>query len=177
MLEVTDTTSQPLIEEAQLGTRLNQHVHHNQRSDFALLLAMLTEDVRAFSQFNLPQTPSAEKKQNDIQLRRNFFLPEKQALALKNLEDIDKYAQASLANQGLLMTLKLQDCLQVKPIAFRDDKSHVPSVVMENTSLHCQIKHNKNSTKKLPDKRKFDAVGFLENVQNSIVRSPFFSHA
>lgn len=177
MLEVTDTISQPLIEEAQLGTTLNRNVHSNKRSEFSLLLAMLTDDVRAFSQFNLPTHKTAEKTITDEQLRRTFMLPEKTELAIKALDDIDRYAQSSLANQGLLTTLKLQDCLQAKPIGFRDDKAHVPSAIMENTSLYCQLTHSKTAANKLPAKRNFDAVGFIKNVQETIVHSPFFAHA
>lgn len=177
MLDVSDSTAQPLIEEAQLGTTLNQHVHSNKRSEFSLLLAMLTDDVRAFSQFNLPQSKTTEKTVSDEQLRKTFSLPEKQALAIKNLHDIRSYEQSALVNEGLLNTIKLQDCLKAKAIGFRDDKKHVPSEVMENTSLYCQLKHNKNTVNQLPEKREFDAVGFLNNVQETIVQSPFFAHA
>ena len=79
-----------LVHELQLGEQLNESVHSERRSDFSLMLAMLTEDVKAHSQFTLPLSQIPEKSTSSEQLRKHFQLPDEAPLALKNVEEIKK---------------------------------------------------------------------------------------
>ncbi|MGL5392328.1 MAG: VC2046/SO_2500 family protein [Shewanella sp.] len=60
----------PLVNEAQLGSRLNAAIEHNRRGEFALLLALLSVDARDMAQFHWQQQREAEQS-----LRHQFDLP------------------------------------------------------------------------------------------------------
>ncbi len=169
----TRHNSELLIEELQLGKQLNQCIHTDRRSDFALMLSMLTEDVLAHSQFSLPKTTPQIKETTNEQLRKVFSLPEERALALKELDEIDCLSQAELVANNQLATLHLENTLCPKPLAFRDDVKHIEQGVMANTTLYCQKKYEKQlngsqTKKQLP----FNVNEWLKAVQTTIVKAP-----
>lgn len=165
-----DSVNNPLIEEAQLGVRLNHDIHNNSRSDFALLLSMLVDDVRVHSQFNFPATEQTSKDVTNESLRAEFQLPPKTPLGLTGLSQLSQFEQAELVEKELLATLHLNDAIKAKALAFRDDKSHIASEVMTNTTLYCQLKHRENQAN--VKKRSFDAPGWLKALQDTVVKSP-----
>lgn len=166
-----ESTTKPLLEEAQLGQRLNESVRKPMHSDFSLLLAMLVDDVRMHSQFQLPHEDVVEPNINDEGLRRSFALPDKPSLALTDVAQISQFGQAEFVEKGLFSSMHLANILKEKPIAFRDDKQHIPSNVLENTSLYCQLKHQQSEA--LPkERKKFDAKAWLQSLQNTVVNSP-----
>jgi len=134
-----------LIHEQQLGDALNQCVHSNRKADFSLMLAMLSDDAREFSEFKLPTTPVKEVKTTDEVLRKQFELPQAQRLALSSMEELAHFNQGQHVKSQNLTQLKLEDALSPKPLCFRDDKTHVNTPVSSNTTLYCQqkIKENK----------------------------------
>jgi hypothetical protein len=136
-------TARALLHELQLGEQLNQSIRQTRRADFALMLAMLAPDVREQSQFYLP--PSAEvksKHQDNTALRAFFELPEPAPLALRNNDEIRCFNQAELLKEKGLQSLHLTNAMIPKPLAFRDDAKHIPSNIMTNTSLYCQLQHD-----------------------------------
>ncbi|MGJ8692580.1 MAG: VC2046/SO_2500 family protein [Thalassotalea sp.] len=158
--------SQVLINEIELGTALNQCVQQERRSDFSLMLAMLTEDAREFSEFNLPEQADVEKRQDEEQLRRLFNLPKPQPLALAQLDDIDSFNQAHLVND--MNEIHFRNSLKPKALAFRDDVKHISSNILSNTSLHTQKRYhseNKVTTAKLA----FNTNEWLNTIEQSIV--------
>jgi hypothetical protein len=161
-----------LVHELQLGEQLNQSVYHARRSDFSLLLAMLTDDVRAHSQFKLPLSQIPEKTTSAEQLRKYFQLPDEAPLALKDVADISRYNQASLLEQQPLEDLRLANILNPKPLAFRDDVKHINQQVMTNTSLYCQQKNQDISLTQTPPRADFNAMAWLAAVQTTIVKAP-----
>tara|TARA_R110000737_G_scaffold317535_1_gene328238 strand:+ start:8619 stop:9155 length:537 start_codon:yes stop_codon:yes gene_type:complete len=162
-----------LVHELQLGEQLNESVHHQRRSDFSLLLAMLTDDVRAHSQFKLPLSQVTEKNTTSDQLRKYFQLPNEAPLALKNMEDITTFNQASLIEEQQLVHLRLTNTLNPKPIAFRDDAKFIDQQVMTNTSLYCQQKHQQNCLENSSALRaEFNVNAWLSAVQTTIVKAP-----
>ena len=165
---------QPLLEEAQLGSRLNEDVHSGKRADFSLLLSMLTDDVRAHSQFALPADELDNPETDDIMLRKQFSLPDKEPLALSSVDEITQFEQAGLVAEGRMTQLHLENCLQQKALSFRDDAKHVVSKVLENTSLHCQLKHQ-NVTPEQRQRKAFDAKGFVTSIQQSLVAAPLIA--
>lgn len=170
ILNVTEKSL--LIEEAQLGEQLNHCVHNERRSDFSLMLSMLTDDVLAQSQFKLPKTETASIASSDEQLRRQFDLPAPSPLALDDLTTIDQFDQAKLIENQQLITMSLANKLQTPPLAFRDEKTHVPTDVLTNTTLYCQHQHKTVSENKAPERNNFNANEWLKSVQNMIVKAP-----
>ena len=172
---VVDKLTDKLLEhELQLGEQLNSCVHQERRSDFSLMLAMLTDDVRNHSQFLLPQTEQEEHKTTDEALRKCFSLPKETPLALQSLDEIDDYNQAQLIVEQQLSQIKLTDALAPKPLTFRDDAKHIDQQVLSNTSLHCQ-KHYRDNAQQKTTRMGFEAVQWLNALQNSIVKSTLFT--
>ncbi len=163
-----------LVHELQLGEQLNECVHTKRRSDFSLMLAMLTDDVRAHSQFLVPQAQIEDKQPTDSALRKHFSLPEPAALAIKNIDELEQFNQAQLVHQQRIAELKLTDALAPKALAFRDDAKHIPHDVLSNTSLYCQQNHKNNAANNSNNKASrlnFDAINWLKSVQTTIVKS------
>lgn len=76
--------NQLLVDELQLGNRLNQDIQTSDHADFALLLAMLSHDVT-----DNPEFSSSESKLKEDDLRKKFnLLPEqKNMLKLQTLTE------------------------------------------------------------------------------------------
>jgi len=168
--------SQILVHELQLGEQLNESVHSARRADFALLLAMLTDDVKSHSQFYLPQTEGKTKVVDDSTLRKEFELPEKAPLSLDNNHSTSAFNQAELIQQNNLAELHLSNVLAPKPLAFRDDKKHITQQILSNTSLYCQKRFKQQKNEEVVDRDNsrllFDAKGWLNAVHNTIVKAP-----
>lgn len=161
-----------LVHELQLGEQLNASVHHQRRADFSLLLAMLTDDVRAHSQFKLPLSQLDEKTTTTAQLRKYFQLPNEAPIALKDLEDIATFNQADLIQKQQLEQLRLTNTLKPKAIAFRDDAAYINQQILSNTSLYCQQKYQQKPEEKSPQRAEFNANAWLAAVQTTIVKAP-----
>ena len=162
-----------LVHELQLGEQLNESVHSARRSDFSLMLAMLTDDVRAHSQFTVPRSQATEKTTSAEQLRKHFQLPDEAPLALKSIDDISRFNQAQLIEKQQFDCLRLANTLQPKALAFRDDAKYISQQVMTNTSLYCQQKHQQKAPQQATAARtEFNANAWLGAVQNTIVKAP-----
>ncbi|WP_223270299.1 VC2046/SO_2500 family protein [Colwellia sp. C1TZA3] len=164
-----------LVHELQLGEQLNESVHHERRADFSLLLAMLTDDVRAHSQFKLPLSQTPEKTTTAEQLRKYFQLPDEAPLALKDITDISSYNQAGLIEKQQLEDLRLANILKPKPLAFRDDVKHINQQVMTNTSLYCQQKSQDLCSTKRQQRAEFNAMAWVAALQTTIVKAPLMA--
>jgi len=164
-----------LLHELQLGEQLNESVHQARRADFSLMLAMLCDDVREHSQFILPQADAStveQSAQTTQALRKHFDLPEKAPLALKNIEQISQYNQSQLLADNDLASIQLGNALSPKPLTFRDDKQHIASHVLGNTSLTCQEKHLSQQTSPVLNKPiNMNVEAWLKAVQTSLVKS------
>jgi len=164
-----------LLHELQLGEQLNESVHQARRADFSLMLAMLCDDVREHSQFILPQADaslSEQSAQTSQTLRKHFDLPEQAPLALKNIEQISQYNQSQLLADNDLVSIQLSNALSPKALTFRDDKQHIGSNVLGNTSLTCQEKHLSQQTAPVLNKQiNMNVEAWLKTVQTSLVKS------
>lgn len=178
-LNTQTVNSEPLLHELQLGERLNECVHQSRRSDFALMLAMLCDDVREQSQFVLPKTAPIDGTATDKApltnqvLRKYFDLPEEAPLALKSVEQIKAFNQGQLVADKKLATLHLTNALSPKPLAFRNDNKHVNHDVLSNTTLVCQKKHAQHQANTVINKPlTMQVEGWLKALQTSLVKSP-----
>ena len=161
-----------LVHELQLGEQLNECIHEERLSDFSLMLAMLTKDVTAHSQFALPVTEQQQDETTNQTLRKEFSLPEESPLALTSLDDISAFNQAQLIQNEHYAQVHLLNVLNPKPLAFRDNNKHVPKQVIENTSLYCQQNHKNCSDGKMASSRlAFKAKEWLKGIDQAILKS------
>jgi ribosomal S4p-like protein len=169
-----------LFHELQLGSQLNQCVHSKRRADFSLMLAMLTDDVREHSQFFVPTAAQKDREFSDDILRKAFQLPDKAPLGLKKLTDLNKFSQAELIKQQQLASLHLQNALVPLPLSFYNDKKHLDTKVLSDTSIHCQQRNQQQNQQKNNDKMEsstasfnklafFNAKAWLDNIQSSLI--------
>lgn len=159
-----------LIHELQLGVQLNECVHSERFSDFALMLAMLVDDVREHSQFMVPKSAQVESITTESMLRKRFHLSEPSPLAIVTSDEITGFAQAEYISENRLADLQLQNVLTPKPLAFRDNANFINSQILANTSAYCQQKYRENNAEKSANKRlQFNANGWLQNIQQTLV--------
>lgn len=122
-----------LINELHIGTGISHAVQHGRRADFALLMAMFSDDVRD----NTPVEQIAQVEQTDAALRQRFGLQTPQALR----NDQSSYAvsarQAELFHQGGLASAKLSHYLQPEVLTYLpEDTQDLPEEVYLNLSGH-----------------------------------------
>ncbi|MCL1073171.1 VC2046/SO_2500 family protein [Shewanella dokdonensis] len=118
-----------LLNELQLGTRLNHAIEENARGDFGLLLSMLSQDARDWPQFHLQDTLAVE-----TQLRQQFELPPSQSL----VGDLSQQSLADNAHYYLTdgpETFRLAEAMHPEPLVIRGKCSINTSEVLENCSL------------------------------------------
>ena len=196
------TADNALLHELQLGEQLNHSVVETRRADFSLMLAMLASDVREQSQFLVPQPEAAANVEyTNNSMRKELNLPNKAPLALSSLDDIKQFNQAQTIANKDFASIQLENAMQPKPLAFRDDKKYINTEVMGNTSLFTQLKHKQMQVKQalgLQNKQvsvsasdiegirnvedkplsqpfAFNAKAWLDGVQESIVKAPLLS--
>lgn len=154
-----------LTHELQLGEALNQCVHHERRADFSLMLAMLVDDAQEFSQFKTPQTEPALASTSDELLRQALDLPTEAALSLNTMSQLNTFNEAKSVIADDLAAIKLNDALSPKPLAFRNDKTFIPTQVKTNTTVYCQAKHNQAQEEQADKRLAFNANEWLKAVK------------
>ncbi|KGJ86724.1 Ribosomal protein S4P [Colwellia psychrerythraea] len=197
LLAADFSSTNVLLHELQLGEQLNESVEQTRRADFSLMLAMLAEDVREQSQFLLPKTQEVTPADlSNVALRKQFNLPERAALALTTPNDVSQFNQAQSLVDNDLANIHLTNAMMPKPLAFRDDKKHIETQVLENTSLFTQIKHKQaakacqikcsqlaqnqstaaiETDKPLSQPLNFNAKAWLDGIQQSLVKAPLLN--
>lgn len=175
---IDDAKNNILINELQLGEQLNNCVHQGKRSDFFLLLAMLTDDVRVHAQFSLPKAANESPINNEENLRTFYNLPKGQSLALEGLQEIESYNQADLINDNKLIDLHLLNAINPRPLAFRNDNKYISQNVLENTSLYCQKKYQEESkgSSTSNERLSFNAEMWLNTVNESLKKTYQTTH-
>lgn len=163
-------TDHLLINESKLGIKLNQCVHEERRSDFSLMLAMLTEDAREFSEFSLPVTENIPLE--TLELRKQFHLPEQQALALRNIDDVSRYNESQYIQENNMRAIHLLDALIPKPLTFKNDNKHVANNILGNMNVHSQERYfmdKATSTNNINQRASFNSSLWLKNIEASIL--------
>jgi hypothetical protein len=126
-------------------------------------------------------------------LRKAFNLPEKASLALNSLDEIDKFNQAQAIADNNMASIQLNNALNPSPLAFRDNKKHINTDVIANTSLFTQLKYKQeklaeeakliqteqattdNADKGLGQSFNFNAKAWLDGIEQSLVKAPLLS--
>ncbi len=120
----------PLINESQLGIRLNAAVEHDRRGEFALLLSLLSADARDMAQFQWQKEVATTEK-----LQRQFDLPPEQLL----VADLST-TQSVTDNSALFTTqgaraFQLQQALRPEALVIRGSESMEMTEVLSNCDL------------------------------------------
>lgn len=142
-------TNQVLHSEQQLGVQLNKSITNEKRSNFALLLAMLSPDALDFAQFHLPKSSPHQVdhiESSAQQLRSQLGVVSQRPLAPKEFNIRIGENNAKLLQQQGLAAIKLADCLTPEPLTIRDNKEHIPFCVLDNCSPLTQHKHTTKET-------------------------------
>lgn len=121
---------QMLVDEMQLGERLNNDLQRSDRADFALLLSMISQDITDHAEF----CPENEKKEKESDLRRYFQLPPGQ----ENYARTEDFSRAALISDTFvaegLSGVFLAHCFKREPfVPFEHRLS--PEVFAELTPL------------------------------------------
>jgi hypothetical protein len=116
-----------LVNELQIGSRLNVAIENNRRGEFGLLLAMLSVDARDMAQFQLDNDVESTQK-----LRQQFSVPQPQLL----VDDIsihpDTIDNAMLFQQQGARQFQLQQALTPEALVIRGAQSDAMVEVLSN---------------------------------------------
>lgn len=148
---------QPIINEWQLDTKLNQALQQQHRADFALWLAVLSPAVNEMAVFCTPQPRGSETTNN---LYQQLALREARGFAL-DIGDIELMQKHSNAAQHSLAQLKLQCELTPAPWVLQDNSKKLDSQVFDNLDTHCR----RRLKGALPERSETNEAGLYEILQ------------
>ena len=120
-----------ITHEAQLSPQIQQSVAEGRQSDFALLLALLSDDATDFSAFKLLST---EQKAGEDSL----FLAAKQSkgpqkpFAPEPFNGLIGQHNSELLKQYGIKPIQLNECLRPEPFATKNNKHYLPPLVVDN---------------------------------------------
>lgn len=149
-----------VINEWQLGVKLNQALHQTHRADFVLYLSLLSPEVNEAAQF---YTPDPIKEPQLDRLRQQLGLDTSAArrFALQD-GDLDRLLQHSVAlRHGGIPQLKLTSYLNPGPLAQFDEQKRIRGDVWQNLSLHAR----RHLTTEAVNKTQADPTALYEVLQ------------
>lgn len=152
-----------LTDELQLGSRLNQAVHHGHRAEFSLLLSMLCADVPEWPQFALADKPLMKK--SDVDLRREFGLANPVPLRGAGITAERAKEYSDLTSQGLTSSVRLMELLQPKPLCQPDSTGGLGQEVLDNISLKKRLQWMEQLTKAVPKPVKYEQVSMNQVIE------------
>lgn len=130
-----------LVDELQLGQRLNDAVHQEQRSYFSLLLSMLSADVLDQPEFSL----SAVENIPVIDWRKRWDLPPAAVLDSSRCSADESYFRSMLLHEGGIEAVHLFNAAQPDPLSWRqfaipaDVWNELPPLKQEKFRQHHQL--------------------------------------
>lgn len=123
----------PIINEWQLGVRLNNALQHQQRADFSLWLALLSPETAEMAEFCTPDG-SSEPVQHDIY--QQLAIRPQRAFGFSE-GDLERMLQQNQAlQQGGIPGIKLASALLPEPLVLKDDPRKIPENIWQNLSVH-----------------------------------------
>ena len=140
-----------LINEWQLGTQLNIAVTNGTRDKFNLLLSLLSDDVRDFSQFDIPRATQASL--NQLELRESLSLGVEQPLVNKgiSLQQAEKLSISMHKSDHL--DVRLQSLLNNEALLSRCNEVNFDAEVVDNLSFLSQTRLKNELTAENDDKQ------------------------
>ncbi|MGI1998930.1 VC2046/SO_2500 family protein [Shewanella frigidimarina] len=116
-----------LVNELQIGSRLNVAIENNRRGEFGLLLAMLSIDARDMAQFQLDNELESTQK-----LRQRFSVPQPQLLVDDISVHPDTIDNAMIFQQQGARQFQLQQALTPEALVIRGSQSDSMVEVLSN---------------------------------------------
>jgi len=112
-----------LVGELQLGQTLNHCIRDGKKSEFDLLLSMLSNDVTDQDQFSI--NPLASETLTTQPLHEKFDIPTPQTLTADSPEQ-NEYSMtiSQIAQQEGILAARLQHCLRPEALNFQPDITH-----------------------------------------------------
>lgn len=130
---LTDIHNTLLVNDSQLGDRLNTAVSEGRRSDFGLLLALLSDDAR-----DLPRIEADKDEQGQINWRQFFDLPDSNPLYADEEDGIRAPQLSALASNLQQDSLRLMLAMRAEPLRVSPDV--LPYEVSSNLSPRTQAR-------------------------------------
>jgi len=160
--------NQYLVDEMQLGERLNQDVHESNFADFSLMLAMISQDLTDHPLYNPKQL-----EEKEVDLRKKFhLLPEIKKYAQESDFDRAQFLTESFHSDGMTQVFFSQ-CLKAEPLTpFQRELS--PEVFSELTPLKQEKLRKEYEGKALSYEdihEEGDGFDVLEEIQSSRFQS------
>jgi hypothetical protein len=157
---------QPLINEWQLGTKLNQALQHQQRGDFSLWLALLSPAIEEMAAF---QTPISETEPINHDLYQALGVVKTRSFGWQQ-PDSKTLQQQSVAVQQSLAQLKLQSYLHPEPWVLLEDPRKLDPQIIADLDLHCRRRLNSASL----NRETTDETALFE-ILEQLADEPFFT--
>lgn len=133
-----------LINEVQLGDNLSHAVEAGRRADFALMMSMLSNDLRE----QTPVEKIAEDNTTEELLRRKFGVADAQTLRTDEESYHRAAAQADSFHSGGIASAKLHHGLRPDAVAHMPQGTYdLPEEVYHNLSGHERRSLENNATK------------------------------
>ncbi|PKF63524.1 hypothetical protein CW745_01345 [Psychromonas sp. psych-6C06] len=145
-----------VVNEWQLGKQLNVALANGTRDKFNLLLSLLSDDARDFSQFDIPKATQASLSQ--VELRDSLNLAPQQPLINEGIS-LKQAEKLSLAIQrSSLCDVRLQYMLNNEAILSRYQKSDIEPDITDNLSFLSQtrLKHAGEERERQPSAKGVD---------------------
>ena len=162
-----------LVDELQLGQTLNQAISQGHRSEFSLLLAMLSPDVE-----DQPWVADQLVTASDpVDWRRKFELPKARPLAADAASHQRAVSVGEFVASGSLLTAHLLDCLEPEPLIHQ--QYELDPLVWENMSPLTQRKYQlaregesvvRDPLANLPPAAKLDSIEGASTLPELTVR-------
>lgn len=105
-----------LVNDSQLGDRLNQAVHEGRRGDFGLLLALISDDAR-----DLPRIDEPKDERGAPDWRRHFELPAANPLYATDSDRRRAPQLSALAGELQQDSLRLLLAMRAEPLRVTDE--------------------------------------------------------
>ncbi|WP_337840285.1 VC2046/SO_2500 family protein [Rheinheimera sp.] len=148
-----------IINEWQTGQSLNKAVLHQRLSDFALVLAMHSPDVRDFGQFYIPESGDAPVQAD---LYQQFGLQQSRDYGWLDGDEQRLDLTADALHQGGQVSCQLQQLLQPLPWVLQHDAKKLADEVKHNLPFHCLHHLQQHAGRAKPEA---DATGLYDILQ------------
>ena len=155
-----------LINEWQLGSQLNVAVANGTRDKFNLLLSLLSDDARDFSQFDSPK--ATVDSLSEQELRESLSLAEAQPLVNSGLS-LQQAKSINLAvQQRDLSAIRLQSLLHNEALLSRNNKTNFDPEVVDNLPFLSQqrLKNNSHNDETIERQAAGVDYGLLQNIES-----------
>ena len=128
-----------LINELDTGTSLNLATVSNRRSDFSLLLALMSQDIRDMAQFKINHSSNDAES---LKLRRKFELPAEEVLIADLSTQVLPIDHSEIFQSQGALEFRLRQNLKPEAMICRGKYPAEFNEALDNCDIHISRKHN-----------------------------------